>query len=80
MSVENSGAPPAQQVLVRQGHQERLKLGLKRKSQGLEEPLVIEEGAQEHQVAEVVLVEEGGQELVPGGAELLCFVFIILVV
>ena len=35
-------------------------MGLKRKSQGLEEPLVIEEGAQEHQVAEVVLVEEGG--------------------
>ena len=59
-SVENSGAPPAQQVLVRQRQQGRLELGLRGMSQGLEEQLSIEEGGREHQVAEVVLVEGGG--------------------
>merc|ERR1719233_646782 len=37
MSVENSGAPPAQQVLVRQGSVSRLKLGLREMLLGLEE-------------------------------------------
>ena len=36
-SVENSGAPPAQQVLVRQGSVSRLKLGLRERLLGLEE-------------------------------------------
>ena len=46
-SVENSGAPPAQQVLVRQGQQGRLELGLRGMLKGLEVPLGIEEEARD---------------------------------
>ena len=68
-SVETSGAPPAQRVLVRQRQQDEqdgLRLGLRGMSQGFEEPLGME-GAWEHPVAEVVLVEEGGGVCGEGG-------------
>ena len=65
-SVETSGAPPAQRVLVRQRQQDGLRLGLRGRLQGFEEPLGME-GAWEHPMAEVVLVEEGGGVCGEGG-------------